>query len=263
MERLKRCLSGRHTPGEIRWHLAALAVVYWGLVFCAWLGYNTGRPYSITGEMLSALGSFDDHQNPQWFWIFTVAMVYCGLIMTPVMFYVYRRFAAVSPWGARVGAFFFLLGCAGIVFTGLFPYGHGRAFGVWPWRKLHMSAGATIAVGFSLGFFWHAMLLLKDRITGATLRERGDVSYARMASPFLVCVPLLGTIAYRLNWPAAFSALHAAVTGSSEAASEQLHASFVRLHHFPLLEHMSIWALTIFVIWFTAVLPHRLEPEEE
>ncbi|HNT89504.1 MAG TPA: hypothetical protein PKL84_16705, partial [Candidatus Hydrogenedentes bacterium] len=115
METLKRYMSGRHTRAEIRRHLAVLAVGYWGLVFCAWLGYPAEHAYSIKTHTLSALGSFDNRHNPDWYWLFSVAMVYCGVVMTPVIFYIWRRLAAISGRGAGIGAVFFLVGCAAIV----------------------------------------------------------------------------------------------------------------------------------------------------
>ena len=100
--------------------------------------------------MLSALGSFEDRYNPRWYWVFSAAMIYCGLCMVPVMLYVRRRLAAVSRWGASVGSLFFLSGCAAITLTGLFPYAH-RDFLGWQLAHLHMNAAALITASFALG----------------------------------------------------------------------------------------------------------------
>lgn len=258
METVKRILSGRHTPVEIRWHLAALAVVYWGLVFCAWLGYSGKNPFSITTHMLSALGSYDERHNPDWYWVFSLAMIYCGLAMIPVMIYVYRRFATISKRGAWVGAFFFLSGCSGLILTGLFPYAHGTAFGIWDLRHVHGGAAGSMGAAFVIGFLWHGLLLLKDRFTAKSLVAAEETSYLRLAGPYLVCSPVFIVAGTRVQWESIHAALQAVAHASLRQAADALRAAFDQFHHFALLEHLAIWALTIYVIWFTIALPHRI-----
>jgi hypothetical membrane protein len=254
METLKRCLSGRHTPLEIRVHLAALAIVYWGLVFCAWLGLPERQNYSIMTHMLSLLGSFDDRHNPQWFWVFSVAMVYCGAAMVPIMLFIRRRFVAVSHWGAQVGVFFFLLGCAAIALTGLFPFGRGNAFGHWQWRVLHVNAAASIAVGFSIGILWHGALLLKDKFTTRALASRGRFPYLKFVGPYLVCAPVFGIAGYRIHWKSIYEVIIASAHAPGGDTTHVWNRAMSGLGGFALLEHMAIWALTIYVIWFTVAL---------
>ena len=261
METVKRYRSGQHTPIEIRRHLAVLAVVYWGLVFCAWLGYPAEHKYSVMTNTLSALGSFDDRHNPEWYWVFSIAMVYCGITMAPVMLYIRRRLTAVSDSGARVGALFFLVGCAAIVLTGLFPDAHGRVIGNWQWRQVHQITAGLIAAGFSLGITWHGLLLLRDKLTRETFAERGKRPYLKLIGPFLVCLPVFVIVGYKIRWEFVWAALRAAANASGREITADFDAAFNGLHSFPLLEHVAIWALTIFVIWFAAVLP--AEPASE
>lgn len=262
MENLKRYASGRHTPKEIRWHLAALAFIYWGLVFCAWIGYNGQNTYSIMSQTLSALGSFDDKHNPHWFWLFSVAMIYCGLTMIPVMLYVRRRFAAISGWGALVGAVFFVSGCVGLVLVGLLPYSHGAVAGIWKLKYLHVKAAGTMGVMFGLGMVWHALLLLKDRFTARCFAVPEDSSYLKFIGPYLVLVPVLTLVGSRIEWHALYTGLQAAVRASlGDAANAMQSAMAGRFHSFSILEHVAIWALTVFVIWFTAVLPYSHDSE--
>jgi hypothetical protein len=35
-----------------------------------------------------------------------------------------------------------------------------------------------------------------------------------------------------------------------------MSAAFSGMAHFPFLEHIAIWTLTVFVVWFTVILPH-------
>lgn len=263
METVKRYLSGRHTPVEIRRHLALLAVVYWGLVFCAWLGYETEHQYSVNTHTLSALGSFDDKHNPEWFWVFSIAMVYCGITMTPIILYIRRRLASISDSGARVGAWFFLVGCAAIVLTGLFPDAHGSVIGHWQWKQVHRNVAALIAVGFSLGVIWHGILLIRDRLTRKTFAERGRLAYLKLVGPFLVCLPVFVAVGYKIRWESVLAAIQAAGNASEREIKAELFAAFHGLQSFPLLEHVAIWALTVFVIWFAAVLPPESSSEAQ
>jgi hypothetical membrane protein len=259
MRNLKRFLTGRHTRTEMRWHLAILAVVFWGLVLCARLGYPAANRFSVTREFLSALGSFENRYNPRWFWVFCVAMVYCGLFMAPVMLYIRRRFSAVSGWGSWMGACFFLVGCAGIVMVGLFPFAHGRVVGVWQWEDLHMMSVALIVTGFVPGIIWHALLLFKDRLTGRVLASDGRAPYLKFLGPYLACLPVLCAVCYQIHWMAVGAAIRAAVSGQS--MTHPINVALGKLASFPLLEHLAIWGLTVFVIWFTAVLPGEVERE--
>jgi hypothetical protein len=234
-------LSGGHSPAEIRWHLAILVTGYWGLVLCAWLGYPAQNHFSVTTAMLSALGSFEERYNPKWYWLFSVAMVYCGLCMAPVMLYVRRRLSPVSAWGASVGAFFFLLGCAAIMLTGLFPYAHRELLG-WQLAHLHMNAAALITASFALGAVWHGLLLLQDRFAHRTFDRHGSHPYLRFLGPFLVCIPVILALGQKIRW--------------NSVLSGNMSAAFADMTSFPFLEHIAIWTLTVFVVWFTIILPY-------
>lgn len=254
METFGRLVSGRHTPAEIRWHLAVLAIGYWGLVCCAWRGYPAEHHYSAFTKTLSALGSFDDKHNPEWFWLFSVAMVYCGIMMIPVMSYIRRKFSAVSKRGAQIGFFLFLIGCIAIILTGLFPDSHGRVVGTWQWQHIHRNTAGAIAFAFSLGVIWHGILLFVDMITQGTFSESGALPYWKLFGPFSVCIPVLAAAFYKIQWGAFFSALRALGAGSGQQVGEYLKTSVAGFHSFPILEHMAIWGLTLFVIWFAGVL---------
>ncbi len=257
METVRRCISGRHTLREIRWHLAIIVVVFWGLVLCARMGYETGREYSIHKQMLSALGSFDERHNPEWFWVFTLAMVFCGTALVPVIFYVHHRFRVISEWGARVGMYLFLAGCAGIAFTGVFPDAHYKFFGAIGSNKIHVFCASWIIIGFFFGMVWHGVLLLKDKFNERNFATNGKTAYWRFIGPYLVCAAVVGTVLARVQWEYVFNALQALLSASREQAAEYWDNALQRLDHFPLLEHLAIWALTIYIVWFTALLPHR------
>jgi len=259
METVKRCITGQHSKAEIRLHLALLAVGYWVLVYFAWRGYTAERPYSIMTHTLSALGSFDDHHNPQWFWLFSVAMVYCGAAMIPIILYIRRKLSVMSEAGAWIGSLFFILGCIAIILTGIFPDAHGKVIGNWEWRQIHLKTAVTIAVGFGAGVLWHAALLFLDMFRRGTFSDSGNFPYLKLMGPFSVTLPIFAAIGLRLDWGYLYGALHAAVSSSKEEMHTYWEAAVKGFHYFPLLEHMAIWGLTLFVIWFAAVLSYQAE----
>jgi len=252
METLKRYALGGHTPREIRWHLALLGLGYWGLVALAWLGYPAENGFSINREMLSALGSFEGRCNPEWFWVFSIAMIYCGICMMPVAFYIWRRFRIISAVGAKLGAFFFLVGCAGMALVGVFPYATATLVGDWEWQHFHMLGAALLILGFVPGVIWHGVLLLKDACTVKAFASQEGTPYRKLAGPFLVCAPVIGLAGYQIRWSSALAALQAIADASVERMANHLLKAFPPI---PILEHVAIWALTIFVIWFTLMLP--------
>ncbi len=257
METLKRCITGRHRPWEIRWHLALLAVVYWALVYLAYRGYSTGGVYSVMTHTLSALGSFDKKHNPEYFWLFSVAMIYCGLVMIPVIVYIRRRLAVVSETGAWIGSLFFLLGCVGIILTGVFPDAGGEVIGDWRWRDIHMLTAGSIAVGFGIGFLWYWCLLVWDMVARGTFSEPGKLPYLKLMGPFSVCLPIFLAIGYRLEWRYLYAALYATFQRSEADMHTYWDLVEKGFRSFPVLEHLAIWGLTAFVIWLGAVVPNQ------
>lgn len=257
METVKRCVKGTHTLGEIRCHLALLAVGYWMPVYLAWRGYMAERPYSIMTHTLSALGSFDVNHNPRNFWLFSVAMIYCGVAMIPVILYIRRRFAVISEIGARIGSFLFIVGCIAIILTGVFPDAQGKVVGGWEWRHIHIKTAVTIAFGFGLGVIWHWVLILRDMISRGTLAKSGKLPYLKLLGPFTVTLPVFIAIGYRMHWKYLFGTLQAAFHLSMEEMNTYWNLVQQDFRFYPLLEHLSIWGLTIFVIWFAAVMPRE------
>jgi hypothetical protein len=179
--------------------------------------------------------------------------------MTPVMLYIRRRIVSVSYWGSMIGTFFLLVGCTGIVLTGLFPYAHVQAIGDWEWSRLHLDAASLIIVGFSFGILCNGALLLKDRFSKKTLASQGRYPYLKILGPYLVCAPVFCLLGYRIRWGAAYAAIVGSVHASRRETADALFRALNGLHGFALLEHLAIWALTIYVVWFAAALPHEME----
>ena len=92
-----------------------------------------------------------------------------------------------------------------------------------------------------------------------TFRDSGNLPYLKLMGPFSVILPIFAAIGLRLDWGYLYGALHAAVNSSKEEMHTYWEAAFKGFHYFPLLEHMAIWGLTLFVIWFAAVLSYQAD----
>jgi hypothetical membrane protein len=230
-------------------------------VLCARLGYPSENNYSITNEMLSALGSFDAKHNPQYFWFFSIAMIYCGLIMIPIMFYIHRRFKNVSGLGATLGLVFFILACMAITLTGVFPYAHGKIIGDWQWKDFHMKTAGSIAIGFGIGIIIHAYLIFKDWLTRRQLAGDSRFPYLKLIGPFMICAPIFAYFGYNMKWDRVYSAIQALIHGSGRQAFEAMDDAVGHMPSAAFLEHIAIWSVTIFVVWFAAVLPNQISAQ--
>jgi hypothetical protein len=104
MELLKRFLSGDLERTEIRRYLIFMTGVFWGLIFLAWLGYPAEHKYSITTHTFSFLGSYNEEHSPQWWWLFSIAMLFwsvrghgAGAILPPA----FQRNLTLGRLGGR------------------------------------------------------------------------------------------------------------------------------------------------------------------
>ena len=162
MTSLCSAIKGDFTLPMLRRYVLIEAVVFWGLIFTAWISYPAENRESIMTHTFSFLGSFESKHNPQWWWIFSIAMAFWGTANAPLVLYAHRPFAAISVWGARAGAGLFLLGSVGIVLIAIFPDARGEVIGNWEWTEIHEKAAIAVAAGFILGILWHGALLLMD-----------------------------------------------------------------------------------------------------
>lgn len=259
MKPVWRFIKGGHRAKEMRWHLLALTGGFWGLVLLARLGYPPENNYSITTRMLSDLGSFDSRSNPRWFWLFSLAMVYCGIMMTPVMFYMHRHLKRISWPGATAGLVFFLTGCLSILLTGLFPYSRTPFLGELQWAEVHDVTALSIGICFSLGALWIGLLLLRERLFHRRLQVHPRWGYSIFFFPFLIVLVIFVLLGVRMHWGLFFSSLPALFVSGAQAAHDAFMKSTYAIRSDALVEHIAIWGLTLFIVSFAALLPEQHE----
>ncbi|GAB4331548.1 MAG: hypothetical protein Kow0069_39150 [Promethearchaeota archaeon] len=119
---LRRYVNGDYEKDELlkKYVPVAMGVLY-GLLLLALAFYphdGPEGPYSIFKNSISSLGDWS-YNDRSWFF-FSVAMVWIGVAIWPVVPYVYKRLSPICLHTTRFGAFFGVLVPFGMVLTGIF-----------------------------------------------------------------------------------------------------------------------------------------------
>jgi hypothetical protein len=242
-----RRLRGEFSAAELQWYLFGKAALFWGLIALAWYMYPTEHHYSIMSHTFSFLGSPAEEHSPRWWWLFSIAMTVWGVGLTPVVFYLHRQFAEVSPWGARVGAGLFLLGCISTVMVAMFPDVSTPLFGKTRWTDIHERAAVLVAIGFGLGIPWFGVLLLRDRLRGDARRFR----LRRFIAPYLLWNLVIAVAAYnQISWGQMYAERKAAAAATGAHVGSSWSESINTIYAFPLWENICIYTMFGFLVWF-------------
>lgn len=252
---MKRVLLGHFAPGELRRYVALKTAVFWGIIAACWVAYPDDHHYSIMSHTFSFLGSFSDDRNPQWWWLFTIAMVFWSVSMIPLVFYVHRRFVPVSRVGAAIGAGFFLLGSISIGLVGIFPDVSTPLIGELQWTEVHEKVAILVAIGFLLGIIWHAGLIAHSRFFA---RVPSGLRHRLFVAPYLIWSGTFATAAYfQISWDIQYRALKDTAAARGEKIGSSWAESLNTIYAFPLWENVVIYTLFLFVVWFVLILPHE------
>ncbi|HNR31630.1 MAG TPA: hypothetical protein PKI11_12140 [Candidatus Hydrogenedentes bacterium] len=256
MRALIRYGGGDFRAGELKRYVTVVSLGFWGLIFIAWLSYPKDHHYSIMTHTFSFLGSFEGKHNPRWWWIFSIAMTFWGCAAMPLAFYIHRRFAVFTKWGARVGTLFLLMGCTGIVLVAVFPDARGAVIGTWEWTEIHEKVAIIAAAGFILGNTWHGLLLVADAFSSRWTGVAPRPARRAILWPYLFWVTLTGIAAYFLiTWEFLYAEMKAAAHASGAHIGSSWSEALNTRYSFPLWENITIYTLFIFLIWFTLALP--------
>ncbi len=244
----------------MRRHITIMAVVFWGLIALTWLGYPAENRHSIMTHTFSFLGSYEPFHNPRWWWLFTLALVFWGVAMVPLVRYAEKRFAAISAPGAGVGAVLMYMGCAGLVFVGLFPEGQATILGNIKTTHGHMAACVLLEIGFGGGILWHGGMLLRNARGGraGVFRHRAFIAPYVFLAVFMVTFVLLVA-----SGRAVFPPMTAEKTASLWEPGSAWYASLNTVYSFPLWENLIIAVLFVFLCWFMLLLPNAKGNFEE
>lgn len=263
MSSIARCIRGDFQKQEVRQYLAAEALIFWGLIFLCRMIYPDKNHYSILTHTFSFLGSFEPFHNPEGWWLFSIAMIFWGSATLPVVLFLYRCFRVISRWAAGTGAVLFALGCLGIALVGIFPDAHGNVIGAWEWTDIHEKASILVAAGFTLGILWHGLLLLADRVALKRLSGNGAFNYRSVLWPYV----FWGTVAclavhFQIQSSLYYAQLKMAAALSGKSIGSHWAETIGTRYSFPLWENIVIYALFIFIVWFTAAMSRTCSAEK-
>lgn len=263
MNLFARIASGHLEPTELRRYLILKAGLFWSLILLAWIMYPTENAYSIRTHTFSFLGSFETKHTPEWWWIFSIAMIWWGLATFPMVLYHRRRFTHVTRLGSNIGATFLLLGCVGVIGVGLFPDARGQIIGDWEWTDIHLKAAILVAIGFGLGILWHGGLILRDLFGPRHFAAHDPRAYRKLARPYLVwgAITFVG-LAIQLRWGFVYAQMKAAADAGGEKIGSSWSEAMGTIYSFPLWENILIYALFGFLVWFAIEVPATASVKE-
>ena len=253
---ITRIARGQMQGHEVRRYLLAKTLVFWTLIFAAWWTYPAENHYSIMSHTFSFLGSFTDEHNPQWWWLFSIAMLFWALALVPVALYIHARFVALSRWGARVGTVLFLVASLGIALVALFPDAPDPVFGTLRWTEIHEKGALLTAIGFVFGILWHAALLIWAALRPQHL-PAAHLRHPRMVLPFVLWFGVVAAATYnQITWTLKYEAMKAAAQTSGASIRSSWGESLNTIYAFPLWENIVIYALFAFLVAFAWSLSH-------
>jgi len=256
MDLARRYMVGALQPRELRRHVIVMSVVFWGLIVCAWFSFPADHKYSIMTHTFSFLGSFEQKHNPEHWWIFSIAMVFWGLMILPLVRHIHRRFSVLNGWAAHPGAFLMGMGAAAISVVGVFPDAHGIVIGDWEWTDIHMKAAFTVFGGFIFGIIWHGVLLARAALAGRPFPG----GYRRYIAPYALWLTVFVLALYHLiKWEFIYDEMKAAAVAAGTQIGSSWTMAMNTRYSFPLWEHMLIYTLYIFLIWFSLLMPEEQE----
>ncbi len=255
MNTVVRCLNGRFTDTEIKRYLVFVSATFWGLILLAWIGYPTENKYSIMTHTFSFLGSFEQKHSPEWWWIFSIAMVFWGTAGIPLVLFIHGRFAPLSKWGARIGAGLLLLGCINIALVGVFPDAKTQLTPTVRVTDVHAKVAILAAIAFILGIAAHGLLLLRDRFASACFGGESRFEHRPFVAPYAFWLAILCTASYFLiKWEFVYAAKKAAAQASGQSIGSSWSEAMNTIYSFPLWENLLIYTLFIFLVWLPLAL---------
>lgn len=252
MNFVKELCEGRFSTQMLYRYLIFVCSIYWGLIFLAWLGYPTENRYSILTHTFSFLGSYDPNHSPQWWWLFSGAMIFWSVTSIPLAIHIYRYFSRVSKWGARVGEVLLLTGCINVGLIGIFPDVKTPVASNIRVTDIHEKVAILAASGFVLGILMHGSLLLWDRFCA----HKSQFKHKLFIVPYSFWLAVVSIAAFFLiRWEYIYAAKKAAALASGRPIGSSWSEALNTIYSFPLWENIVIYSLFIFIIWFSALLP--------
>lgn len=261
MTPLTSIARGHFTTETLRRYLAAVALVFWGLIFVCWRLFPAENAFSILTHTFSYLGSWEEDRNPRGWWLFCVAMTFWGLAAIPLVLYSIRRVAPIAPRGARAARVALLAGCVGLVIVGLFPDTRDPLIGSIRWTRVHYFGALFVVLGFLIGIPWLAALLRRaaraPHLDPATRRAFERARWPHRAFAAISAVALF----FLIRWEIIYPGLKAAAEAEGREFGSRWREAMNTVYSFPLWDNVFVYTLFIYFVWTALALPARIPGE--
>ena len=254
-----RWIQGHLHAHEIVRYVMALAVLFWSqIALCVWI-YPAENQFSILTHTFSFMGRWEDHHNPQGWWLFSSAMFLWGILQIPLVLYAHRRMQTISCWGARISTALLLIGSVSISMVGLFPDVRGEVIGSVEFRDLHTWAAIGVFIGYALGIGGYGLLILRDYLAKGRVSRPAGLEHRRFALPYAFWISaVLVAGFFQGRWAATYARMRAEAEAAGQSIGSSWAESSGTIWAFQLWENLVIYALFIFWVWFMLVLPRQL-----
>jgi hypothetical protein len=225
------------------------------LILIVWILYPAENEYSIMTHTFSFLGSFNSEHNPQWWWIFTIALLMLGFVCIPLVIYLHRRFVKVAAFAARFNTLLLLIGCLGMILVAIFPDAGGIVVGDIEWTDIHGKVSLLAFGGFGIGFIFDGILLAKDRFKWFPHGGEKIFDHSKVIWPYLMFIIVVGVAAYFLI---AWEFIYLQLKAADPTIGSHWSAALNTIYSFPLWENIGIYTLILFLIWFPFTVPEEI-----
>jgi hypothetical protein len=152
------------------------------------------------------------------------------------------------------------MGCAGLIFVGLFPEGQATILGNIKTTHGHMAACVLLEIGFGAGILWHGGMLVRN----ARGRRAGAFRHRAFIAPYVFLAVFMVTFVQLVtSGRAVFPPMTAEETASLREPGSAWYASLHAVYSFPFWENLVITVLFVFLCWFMLLLPKVREGVHE
>ena len=178
---IKNWFLGRLPEWFVQWMVLPVAgLTFFGGVWLA--AHRIPHEYDWHYMVISRL--LRPHENPHGYWVIALGISLSGLIQIPLPGFFYERLRGMSPWGARLGWVFMVLGLAAMILMGITR----SIFS----DKAHGVLGWTAFIGLVLSVMVNTCLVTKQGLSRAA-RKEGTMFWRWITLTALALIPMLGT----------------------------------------------------------------------
>jgi hypothetical protein len=180
---IKNWFLGRLPEWFVQWVVLPVAwLIFFGGVWLAAQPFP--REYDWRYITISLLLSV--HENPHGYWVVALGISLSGLIQIPLPGFFYERLRGISPWGARFGWVFMVLGLTAMILMGATP----KHLPFFP--RVHDVLAVIAFVALVLSVMANTGLVVKQRLSRAASKDN-TIFWSWISLTVLALIPMVGT----------------------------------------------------------------------